>query len=328
MNIDLNSAPPKVRKPLLQHEDEPDCYILQIDNSSLEVFTTCPRSAEFKLVHARSTRSRSALTYGGAIHAGLEAHYKGLPEDEILKRTFDYFDGVTINDWRTPDRAIDTIQRYRNRYKDDELKPDPDKVEIPFSLPLCSIDMDCVLPYSKALLLNEESNDNLYVKKVDVYWTGKIDLLTPIHGVDGFVDHKTTSMLGDTFWADFELSNQFLGYGWAASKIAGKVITRAMVNAIVGRPVTKTGTSTDFVRQVYNYAPEQIAEWEVNTITLVTDFLSNLHRGMFPMFTKWCMGKYGKCGYHDACTLPPSVRLDVLYSDLYENNTWSPLTSD
>ncbi len=63
------------RRLLLTPLDEPGHFLLVLDNSSLEKFTTCPKSAEYYLVAEREAQARnSALVFGGAIHAGLEKY--------------------------------------------------------------------------------------------------------------------------------------------------------------------------------------------------------------------------------------------------------------
>lgn len=51
----------------------PGHFLLVLDNSSAEKFVTCPQSAYNYLVLGREAQTRSAaLTFGGALHAGLE----------------------------------------------------------------------------------------------------------------------------------------------------------------------------------------------------------------------------------------------------------------
>ena len=50
---------------------------LLIDNSSLEHFTTCPRSAEYSICRRRKPAGeRSPLRFGGIIHKVVEARYR------------------------------------------------------------------------------------------------------------------------------------------------------------------------------------------------------------------------------------------------------------
>jgi len=56
---------------------QPDGSLLfRVDWSSIESLLSCNRSAEFKLVHSRQSGSRAALTFGAAIHSGLEIWYR------------------------------------------------------------------------------------------------------------------------------------------------------------------------------------------------------------------------------------------------------------
>lgn len=307
---------------LTPHTSIPNHFILQIDNTSLETFATCPRASQYLLVSRRTTHQNAALTFGSAIHEGLEAYYKNprLSDDHRLQlaliHTLIPFEGRSfpINEWRTADRACDTIQRYIKRYPTEPftILDCEAAVELPFSIPLCTMEFNGMV-------------NGVQVDTVHVYWTGKIDLAVQQDGSYWVMDHKTTSMVGPSFWDHFHLSNQTVGYVWAAQKLYNAQFAGLIVNCIVGRPITKSGTHTDFERQRFYYTPEQVNEWEENVKTMVGDFLANLHRNHFPMHTTWCIGKYGKCKFHDVCSLPNDSRMAMLNSDHYADNVWSPL---
>lgn len=340
MNIELHNVhtttPTKGnRRPLLNHLDGND-YVLQIDNTSLETFNTCPRSAYYRLVRGRVTPTSAALQYGSAIHAGLERWYSTVDSDfsdqqrevmmlEDAVADFGDFDSG-FNEWRTPDRACDTLQKYIRHYGEEDFDILDDHVETPFSLPLGVVPFD---GFVKAEYIDKPIGATpeglVHVDGIHVYWTGKIDLCVKRQGAHWIVDHKTTSMLGPTFWEHFHLSNQTIGYVWAANQMFGERFAGLGVNCIASRKPTKTGTPTEFHRQYFPYRDDQVEEWETNTMHLVADFLANLRRDYFPMTTAWCMGKYGKCKYHDVCTLPLAQRDSLLYSDIYSDNTWTPL---
>ena len=101
------------------------------------------------------------------------------------------------------------------------------------------------------------------------------------------MDHKTTTILGENFFADFLNSQQTIGYTWAAQQLIGKPIEGLYLNAIAIRKQTKTGTPFEVHRKRFPYEQERIAEWTHNTLTLVSDFLSHYDRKFFPMETKW-----------------------------------------
>jgi len=320
----------------------------QIDNSSLEVFTTCPRSAEYKLVHARSPLSRSALTAGSAIHEGLETYYKGLctsgRSDELIQRALKasalpfVSQPPAFADWRSPDRVIDTLQRYFNSYQHEPFSIQLDReglpcVEMAFSLPLGVIEFDneeTIYPAGHLvgdLPADVDPQRPLTLNTVQVYWTGKIDLAITLDHQPWIMDHKTCSMMGQTFWDNFQLSNQTVGYTWAAEQIFGEPFTGLLVNAIYWRPPTAKGViTTEFHRQRFYYEPQQVKEWEHNVHAAVNDFLANLARGYFPMYTAWCQGKFGACPYFGTCSMPSTYRMmDLMTSYNYSDTEWSPL---
>lgn len=299
--------------------------ILEIDNSSLEQFNVCSRSAQHYLVDGRETsRERSALTYGTAIHNGLEPIMAHGTSPDVLQQSADRIidtyknESVPIDEWRTPDRAIETLKFY-SRFYDLELwkllyidsKP---QVELSFQIPLGTISLNCPV----ALL-------NKTIKNVFVIWTGRIDAIVEWDGQLWIVDHKTSSVMGPSYWEDFKLSQPQQGYTWAATKLLKQRVSGSVINGIFCRKPTKTGTPTEFERQRFIYTDEQLIEWEHNTLILVSDFLSHCVRGYFPMETKQCIGKYGTCQYHPVCTSPLKDRSVILSSSEYKHVTWNPL---
>jgi len=345
-SIDLSSVSlaeptlPGHRRYLLQYIS-PGVFALQIDNSSLEVFCTCPRAAEYKLVHARESGGSAALVYGGAVHIGLETWYKHADEpsfwDEALPLIEDTFSKTPppLGEWRTFEKCIDTLQRYIKKYPTEPFSIQTyngqPQIERAFSLPLTVVELNVQTDYSFSSIVDpdtyplELADQPVYISEVHVYWTGKIDMLIDLDSRPYILDHKTTSVAGPQYFKEYELSQQTIGYCWAASRLYGAPITDFLLNCIIGRKPTPSGVGCEFTRQRYNYRPDQITEWETNITVLVSDFLSNLARGFFPQATKWCFGKYGECPYFQTCTLPPSHRMAMLTSSAYRNVTWSPL---
>lgn len=356
LTLDLSSVPKppepvgKRRYLLKAVEDRHHEFVLQIDNSSMEVFDTCPRSSQFSLVFSRTNRPSPALTYGGAFHDALETYYKlpnkyqrPLPEESLLKvlesTAYEFsLNPPQMGEWRTEDRCHEELTRYINHYPTEpfkllELNGEP-CVELPFSLPLGVIEQPDVLEteYTWDEIVDPDTWPNESVapakvafKKIHVYWTGKIDLAVSMDGGNWIVDHKTTSMLGPTFYDHFKLSSQTIGYTWAGRQIFNERFNGLMVNVIANRKKTRTGTGSSFERQRFYYRDDQVEEWKENTLHRVSDFIANLARDYFPMSPAWCMGKYGRCKYHSVCTLPPNQRYDALHSDEFANNTWTPL---
>jgi len=321
-----------LRRELLTHIDGDD-YLMVLDNTSAEKLTTCPKSAEYYLLNRREpTYKSAALVFGGALHAGLEQHLLGscatsTPSEAITAYFAD--NPAPVTDYRTPELCLAVMDEYLIRssfpdYAFDEIL----LVERAFELPLC------VLPVQSELQLPSWDAPR-YVGSVHVAWSGKIDAIVRIGDKLLVMDHKTTSLGGDSFVQDFRLAQQTRGYCWAASQILAQPVSSFVGNAFHIKKPTGSGRLTapgprggqpalQMFRFFFDYTEESLAEWEVNTSEIISDLLACLDRRYFPMHHKWCFGKYGACGYHDVCTQQKSVRPNLLASDLYQDVTWDP----
>lgn len=330
------------KRPLLEHvpdETNPHVYALRIDNTTLEYFQACSRASEYYTINRRQAVPGAALSFGGAIHLGLETFYReGYSPTSLTKAiaiTVDYLAKTSFRDpdeWRTPAIAEDTIRKYFTHYSAfDPIKPIEVEgkpfIEKGFSLILGEIDVNAELPYSSKQLTSSSDPDNIFVSKLIILWSGRIDIAATCGDPSIYVvDHKTSSIGGAQFFADFMLSQQMVGYNWALRQLLpDHNIAGTIVNAIIQRKPTKTGRALEFERQTYFHTDWHVAEWKTDVMHYIENYIHSLSTGYFPKCTKWCFGKYGKCAYHDVCTLPPPQRHIMLNSAEYTNVTWSPL---
>lgn len=334
-NLDetITTAPVQPKRALLERIGTSDDFLLKIDNTTASIFQTCPRAASFYTVFRRQRPDRAPLVFGGAIHMGLETIYKhGFEQEKAgINSILNYFSQhpySTQGEWRTPSYAVEAFQKYCSYWSlMDNIKPlDSSWVERAFSLNVGSVEVNRTIPYTYAELTDEAGEDTMRINTIHVQWCGKMDIV----GTNGdskiyVMDHKTSSMGGQTFYADFILGQQTHGYQWAAQEILGQRIAGFILNALLIRKPSRTGTGIEFDRRVYDYTQESILEWKQDMMQTVESFIHALTHDEFPKFTTWCMGKYGACQYHDVCTLPKEQRAFMLYSDMYANVTWSPL---
>lgn len=315
-----------------------DDYLLVLDNSALEKFTTCPTSAMYYLVYGREAHARNAaLTFGGAIHVGLERFHRGETSAtwEPLVRDFFVNNPAPPDEYRTVENALTVLEEYakRSRLPDYELSilsHDGPLVEKAFELPLG------VVPVNKEIQLPHWDSPR-FIRDIHVAWSGRIDLACECNGRNRILDHKTTSIGSEAFVSDFQLSNQTLGYTWTANKLWPELnISGFCLNVLwLKKPSKGVGIcdrgprggdpALQFFRSYFEYSPERLAEWETNTLHIVSDFIHCLSRSFFPMHTKWCFGKYGTCPYHDVCTMnSPEMRLRFIQSEAFKSVTWNP----
>ena len=308
---------------------------LLLDNSSMEKQTTCPRSAQYYICDRReSTDERTALTFGGIIHKALECRYQDLskPPSEVLSAML-ASNAVEFEKWQAPEddyrnysMACQVCEEYLQHYPIEEFtvlrKPDGSPaVEVPFAVPLGELSIG-----GELLVFRPGEAPHLeHFDKLPVVWTGRIDVLYESQGRVYIMDHKTTSMMGPSYFKEFELSSQVYGYVWAASKLLNRSDYGFCVNALAIRKATKTGKGNEYIRNIVSLDQSLLEEWLVDTLHIVSDFVEMARREYFPKHTKWCVGKYGVCPYMTICSLPTAQREVMLMSSLFKTVEWSPL---
>lgn len=311
---------------------------LFIDNSTLEVFTTCPRQAQYYVCQKKEKAGdRAALKFGGIVHKILEARYLG-PGGFITPDTTQCmvacaereFGSYTppLEDFRNYGTALNLIEAYNTFYPSEPftvLKSPEGKpfIEVPFACPLGEVEVNSLLTIRHPDGSIKQEN----VGTVRIMWQGRIDMIVEYEGRTYIFDHKTTSMLGPTYFREFEMSSQFRGYTWAAQHLLNTPIAGAIINAIGVRRPTKSGKSLEFERKTVTASPEVLAEWQLDTLHIITDFIEMVRRQHMPQHTRWCVGKYGLCQFFDVCTLPPDQRQMLLSTGEYKTVTWNPLAN-
>jgi len=324
-----------ITKKLLKHHQGNE-YILEIDNTSLESFLACDRASQYRLVYSRTTHPTAALIYGQAIHSALEYFYKHGPnipamlaagEKELLRLPED------SEEWRNYSALERTVLKYVKEYANEPFEPvridaNTLAVELPFSDHIGEMELNKTLAFDHATLVADSHDlDTLpvFISKLHIVWTGVIDAIVEEQGRLWAMDHKTSSVVGPSYFEQFSLSQQFVGYVRSASKILGKPLNGALLNVIAGRKPTATGKSLEFHRRYYPYPTWLQDEWTSDIMTLIADFVDRLTTGHFPKKTLWCTGKFGTCPYLPVCQSDPDKRSYMLHSDSFANNVWNPL---
>lgn len=292
--------------------------VLYIDNSSMELFTTCPRQAYYYIIRKLElNRDRIALDFGDRFHGVLEYLYKkygtgyrsAADNADIIAFAQRVVLQTPEDDYRTNSYLVDAVAKYLTDYPAERfnlltLNNQP-AVELPFAFPLGTIESG--------------------FGPVKVVWTGKIDLPYRSDSRLGIMDHKTTSMMGPQFFAEFEIAHQMYGYVAATEFIFNEPVHEITINGLGCRKPTKTGQKFEFSRHIIPVSRDLLAEWHTDSLALVSDFLAHCERGYFPKATKWCVGKYGACQYRAVCSLDPKHRELALSTSEFRPVTWSPL---
>lgn len=327
-SVPLPTLQPPSHSPLIQRP---------LDNTALATFMTCPRKYYYSMVLHRRSKGRPSpsLAYGTAWHAALETAYKFEPKWQMFSKDvrnevelLNAVDEAIDKAWEEHDRPDDyrTVDRvkleYRNYLAHYGMPWDEDAKTVGFlqGNPLVEIAMELGWPGA------------LHP------YAGKLDRIIQLQGQFFIEDHKTTSMWSATFFRQFELKNQMMGYAWMAQLITGKQIAGVRINAHVCR---KRDSQNE--RQIISFNRDRLQDWARNYNQWVTRIEAEYDRlnaevregliehGLpafsFPHNFDACDTKYGMCQYAGVCSMQPRFRTALLEQD-FAVNPWNPLEVD
>lgn len=361
LNFSIPQSQPVVAQPILPTRrllqpspDHADDYILELDYSSISKFLECPRAYSNYAINSREAqRDNAATLFGKLFHSCEELRLRHgwsdatrVAQHELVAKHFLHHPAA-LGDHRTADRMVGILGKYNDLYTGDgwpqravSVDGEP-MVERPFKVPLCTIPVNGALPYpagqlivpptSVAWLKQEplawEPDEHKYgfnVANLHILLTGRIDFVLTDGSFTFVVDHKTSSRGGREFEEAFYLSLQTRGYCWAAKQL-GIPVNGLIMNAVVIRPPTKTGTATEFNRHTYFYSEDSLQEYEEEIKDICADLVHNLIRGRWPQTARSFKSPCSGCDYQDNCRLPRHQRGPDLSSDLFRDVTWSPI---
>ena len=302
-NSRSDPSPPATTQPTrkLFHWNPDGSLTFRVDWSSIESLLGCNRSAEYKLIHSRQGGSRSALTFGAAIHAGLEVWYRNkqtigidTTREDLLSRCYSAIESTFASsppslfpDYRTSDYAIQSFHSYITHYQNEILTPfiheGKPLVEFSFAYPLGKVELPTSMfkTWGYSTLTNDANAESFWTEDegslqlinatipVHIEWTGIIDMLAEINGDLYVVDHKTTSIISQDFFDGFEIAMQPTGY-FAAMRAAfpDLPIKGFMANVLACRkPVaafTKSGKPTSSKPFEAFRRQYHYSDWHVN----------------------------------------------------------------
>lgn len=307
-----------------------------VDNSKLDLITTCPQLAYLSIIRSlRSSSESPALRYGGFIHRALAYRYRRLGQgrqwtEDVQIRILQHCFTKTpceIEGWRNLDSAVKTIRSYNTAWANDKVVVAKKSNGTPLVEQPFAVDTGVVLHGRRIV----------YIGRIDLVLVTASGLLV--------VDHKTTSQLGDSFWFDQAASPQHRGYCWALRETLGvtpmgyevnAVATRESVvnfdyNPITGKLVTtgkSKATPCEFARSpLTQVTPGDLVKWYNNMLAIVDNFLGYVDRNSYPEHKKHCVHKNGICPFYHVCNsnMSDSDREAALQSSAFTENTWSPL---
>lgn len=291
---------------------------ITLSASRLDV-ATCPRRYWYRYhVGRQLARPATALTAGGAMHAGLLVLDRGgsIAEQEAAIDAIVAASPPPPDDYRTAAYLKTALAAYRAEF------PSPrwtkiEAMETWFDVELGTVDV----------------GEGGYTAQVR--WSGRVDRVEV--GLDGrryVVEYKTSSFDRQADWVAMHNSDQLPGYAWWYTKTTGLPVHGGKLRRLVMRKPSAKGKGVTY--EFPNDPPimfttAQVEEWRTNTLRLGAELLTRnvADETDWPMQRGLCVGRFGPCEYlcsargeaFGPCSLPAENRAAVLASDLYEGVT-------
>jgi hypothetical protein len=311
-----------------------DGETLNLDNSTYQLMTVCPRMAAYKILWKRDKAGTAiARDSGKSIHTALEYRYRTFgsgpvsPEGEakmidLFEEEFSKLQDVPEDTHLNMTRLKEVLRDYNKHWQRE-----------PFEVTAVEIPMAAVLGEIK-------TTGKRLPSVVKIIWTGRSDLITKWE--DGYftTDHKTTGKWDSAKINQFSIDEGQRGYAWLVQELARtnpelgfpSKVSGFCVNGIVmlrdlkRAPTDKTLPRNSFHRERFFWTPEGLEEWRENTLAAIGVWLNCYEQDYFPMHKRNCANYFGlRCGYWDVCGSPASQRNMILGMDLYKDVTWCPL---
>jgi hypothetical protein len=303
---------------------------LRISPTQLHTMKTCMQMWAFKNVWRREANvTAPARDAGKALHAALEAGYKGQSVEQQREALAKGFRGLTLPDdeYRTEARYAEVLGKYREEFAGKEGFTTLG-VEVPFAVELGEVR---VVRYERVQEGPSERSMAI-TQDVPVILNGLIDRVLLWDNFTFIADTKTMNDWGDYKQLEWERAAQPKLYCWALSKLQAahpelglpSAAKGFMLDAIIIRKPTTSSRTTrpreEFKRIWYHYSPEQLEEAATNALGWVQAAVDQHAAGRFLMNEDVCAHHYGrKCPYWDVCSVPLEQREMVLGSDYYKD---------
>lgn len=285
-----------------------------LDYTTLSTFQLCQKKCEIRFVRdIVPRRVAPALGFGGAIHSGLAAFYRGLPREEVIDLVMSEASGKGLllsadeDPKRSVESAVAVIERYMDFYANDIYEA----AIGPGGVPLVEV------PHRGYLL---DDPPIIYVMIVDLVARKKTD------GSYHVMEHKTTSAITSDYMLQVRPNNQLTGNIWGISEMLGVKVESGILNAILVAPLPKDPSRSRrrpedfFARATTTRSAEEIADWLADTRETAKDLIYKLeHGGRWVKNAPFACHVYNGCTYRVVCG---SLEDQAVIENLYTTEAW------
>ena len=286
-----------------------DEHIIKVDNYALSEFRTCPRKFQHRIAQALvpggmavSTESikipDSPLLFGIAVHKALDTLFMEEHLPSALDAFLEAYQPVPEDPKRTPGRGVRLIENYAKRWmKEDNIYNTVDS-ELYFESSLGHIDIDGT--------------------EWEIRYGGLIDKILSDNTNLICMDHKTSTWESQYLVPSYTLSNQFVGYIWAAQQIP----EYSKVNNFIVDVLLMSPKNDSFFRSSLSMNETILAEWKRGIEVTCAQILRMHYDNFYPMYGKDACTSWNRlCPYFDICSASHGFRQTVMNAQ-YSKLVW------
>jgi hypothetical protein len=273
---------------------------MQIDNSQLQTYKDCPRHYynKFILKLKKISYDERELDkdFGKCIHKALAILYEIKDLEKVKKWWIGNFHGLQNEKCKTPANGLQLLEWYRNYYSDTKNE----------------------LSDTHLTTLGIEIKDEFELDK-DITYIVKIDRIVNSQAGIWIMEHKTTTMIPNNYFYQFDPNSQVSGYCYYC-KLKYEQCSGLIVNAMSmghrersykGEPA---GFHAKFVREIINRNNEQLTDWLINTRIWIRKLQKAIEDNIFPRNESACH-QFRGCAFKELCI---SCDDEQIKNELYE----------
>ena len=294
------------------------------DYTTLDMYLRCKRKYYWRIVRDLEHMTTSpALDFGKTVHASLEAYYKNKRSLPEAMKVWDSYITKEGDELRTQANGQKLMEWYDKVYQHCPLEIL--QVEIGFAVPVYNPTEFCV-KCSKQLEMHKENCPNCNYPR-SIMYCGRIDGLAKWDGQLFALEHKTTSVMGYSYFEQFRPNMQIDGYTYAASQLLQEPCAGAIVNALepwkeVKRVTEKTKKPEDhFARKPIMRSAEELKDFALEVNQLVCEILQAEEKQVYYKTKSACFQYNYSCPYKQLCLYGDDERL--IKKD-YNVSKWEP----
>lgn len=302
---------------------------LDLDNSKRGQFVNCPKKYYYQYIqNLRPNQGSTALRYGIVYHAGMDAFYNYIKENNwthdggafevAVKAAKDSWEEESgkqtfYDDYRTFENYVQSLITYIAHFNYDEGMLKIVKTERPFKL--------------KMKLSSEEEKLFPLITQTKLNFTGKIDAEILLDGRLWQLEHKTTGQALSIQKKRIHRSPQLIGYAYAGLRLNpeeppdGNLVT---FHHLSSRKSTVTGKygklKIEFERIPQIYTDGDFISWRLSFLNTAENILKSIKNNFWPVELDNCF-QYGRCSYSSLCEQNVSLGEEII-EGFYEEEPW------